>query len=201
VGKNVRAILTCAVAVTGLVGAACSGPSLRSVEGYTPPPESPGISVDVISPTLQHQYVFERGTPAVDFQPGSKSLVEMLRSTPGLHVAALRSTPDSAAIFMIEDDQAVPWGTILLPAEKSVFEKFAADPTMGDWLMVIDDVIVGGPKDPVPVTAYRWARSDVEKYVQCGIPKPGTQNDCSKVFYLIARTVILQKSNYVPRGR
>jgi hypothetical protein len=155
----------------------------------------------VISPTLQHTYVFERGEPPVGFQPGSKTLVSLLSNTPGLHVAALKSTQGSAAIFMIEDDPEVPWGAILLPAEKTVFEKFAEDRKLGDWLMLIDDVIVPGPKDPVPVTAYRWSRADVERYVACGIPKPGTQNDCSKVFFLVARTVILQKSNYAPRGR
>ena len=68
-------------------------------------------------------------------------------------------------------------------------------------LMVVDDVIIPGPQDPVPVTAYRWARADVEQYVTCGIPKPGTQNDCSNIFFRIARTVILKHTNYVPRGR
>jgi hypothetical protein len=190
--RNIKSIMVFTVALGGLA-AACSGPSLRSVGAVPSPSESPGISVDVLAPTL--------GRPPVDFQPGSTTMVDLLPKTPGLHVAALKSTKDSVAIFMIEDDPKVAWGALLLPAEKTVFERFAGDPTLGDWLMVVDDVIVPGPKDPVPVTAYRWARADVEQYVTCGIPKPGTQNDCSNIFFRIARTVILQKSNYVPRGQ
>jgi hypothetical protein len=197
--RNLRTIVALTVALGGLA-VACGGPSLRPVDSIPPPSESPGISVDVLAPTLAHDYVFERGTPPVDFQQGSRTLVDMLPKPPGLHVAALESTRDSAAIFMIEDDPKVAWGALLLPAEKTVFEEFAANRKLGDWLMLIDDVIVPGPKDPVPVTAYRWARADVEHYVACGIPKPGTQNDCSNIFFRIARTVILQKSNYVPRG-
>jgi hypothetical protein len=197
--RNLRSIMVLTVALGG-IAAGCAGPPLRPVEPVPLPSESPGINVDVLAPTLAHDYVFERGKPPVDFQQGSTALVALLPKTPGLHVAALKSTKDSAAVFMIEDDPKAAWGELLLPAEKTVFERFAANPKLGGWLMVIDDVIVYGPKDPVPITAYRWARSDVEKYVACGIPKPGTQNDCSRTFFLIARTVILQKSNYVPRG-
>jgi hypothetical protein len=197
--KSMRPIMVLTVAL-GALAAACSGPSLRPVGSIAPPSESPGISVDVVAPTLEHNFVFERGSPPVDFQPGSTTLVGLLPKTPGLHVAALQSTKDSVAIFMIEDDPKVAWGALLLPAEKTVFERFAEDPKLGDWLMLIDDVIVPGPKDPVPVTAYRWSRADVEQYVACGIPKPGTQNDCSGIFFRIARTVILKHSNYVPRG-
>ena len=197
--RNLRSIMALTVALGGLA-VACAGPSLRPVGSIPPPSESPGLSVDVLAPTLAHNYVFERGTPPVDFQQGSTTLVGLLPKTPGLHVAALKSTKDSVAIFMIEDDPKVAWGALLLPAEKTVFEQFAANRKLGDWLMLIDDVIVPGPKDPVPVTAYRWARADVEQYVTCGIPKPGTQNHCSDIFFRIARTVILQKSNYVPRG-
>jgi hypothetical protein len=197
--RNVRSIMVLTVALGGL-GVACAGPSLRSVDPIPPPSESPGVGADVLAPTLAHNYVFERGQPPVEFQQGSTALVALLPKIPGLHVAALKSTRDSAAIFMIEDDPKVAWGALLLPAEKTIFERFAANPKLGDWLMLVDDVIVPGPKDPVPVTAYRWARADVEQYVACGIPKPGTQNDCSGTFFRIARTVILQKSNYVPRG-
>jgi hypothetical protein len=197
--RYLRSIVALTVALGGLT-AACSGPSLRPVGSIGPPRDSPGISVDVVSPTLDHSYVFERGRPPVDFQQGSRTLVALLPKPPGLHVSALKSTKDTAAVWLIEDDPSVPWGTLLLPAEKTVFEQFAANRKLGDWLMLIDDVIVPGPKDPVPLTAYRWARADVERYVACGIPKPGTQNDCSSIFFRIALTVILQKSNYAPRG-
>jgi hypothetical protein len=198
--KNIRSIMVFTVALAGFA-AACEGPALRSVGAVPSPSESPGISVDMLAPTLERNYVFERGRPPVDFQPGSTTMVDLLPKVPGLHVAALKSTKDSVAIFMIEDDPNAAWGALLLPAEKTVFERFAEDPTLGDWLMLVDDVIIPGPKDPVPVTAYRWARADVEQYVTCGIPKPGTQNDCSNIFFRIARTVILKHTNYVPRGR
>jgi hypothetical protein len=196
--RHLRSIVALTVAFGGL--AACTGASLRPVDSIPPPSEPPGINVDVLSPTLDHSYVFERGRPPVDFQQGSKTLVTLLPKPLGLHVSALKSTKGTAAVWLIEDDPQVAWGTILLPVEKTVFEQFAANPNLGDWLILMDDVIVQGPKDPVPLTAYRWARADVERYVACGIPKPGTQNDCSGIFFRIARTVILQKSNYVPRG-
>jgi hypothetical protein len=197
---KLRSFIALTAVLSGLA-VACSGPALRPVGSIPPPRESPGINVDVISPTLQHTYVFERGRPPVDFQKGSTTLVGLMGNIPGLHVAALKSTEGSAAIFMVEDDPTAAWGAILLPAEKTVFERFAADRKLGEWLILIDDVIVAGPRDPVPVTAYRWSRADVERYVECGIPEPGTQNECSKVFFLVARTVIIQKSGYPGRGR
>ncbi len=195
---NLRSTLAVTVALCALTAACGKGPALRSVPPV-PTPRVNKVLADVISPTLDHNYIFGKGTPPVDFQPGSTTLVDRIQRASGLHKAALKSTKDSAAVLLIENDPKVAWGTLLRPAERTIFEQFAANPDLGDWLILLTDVIVAGPRDPVPLTAYRWARADVEQYVSCGIPKSG-QNACSSKFFEIARTVVLQKPAAAPHG-
>jgi hypothetical protein len=190
--RNLKSTIALAVAV-GALGVACGG---GPVDRATPPVSSPSINqvlADVISPGLDHSFVFGKAQPPVEIQPGSKVLLRSVVAGNGLHVFALLSTAGSTAIFLLEDDPKVPWGTHLRPAQRTIFEQFAANPSMGDWLIMLDDVIVHETQDPIPLTAYRWPRADVEEYVACGIPKTG-QNDCSRKFYLQAVTVILKKS-------
>jgi hypothetical protein len=196
--RRLEATMALAVALGALTVACSSGVTNRSVSGV-PSPSVNSALADAISPGLDHDYVFERGKPAVGFQPGSTQLVGLVKDTSGLHVAALRSTEDSSAVLLVEDDQKVAWGTHLLPAERSIFKRFAATPTLGNWLILITDVVVLEKKDPIPLTAYRWSRADVETYVDCGIPDSG-QNDCSTTFFRIAKTVVLAKPGGPPRG-
>jgi hypothetical protein len=197
--RNLRSTLALTVAF-GALAVACSGPSFRSVDAV-PSPKVNKVLADVISPGLDRNYVFGRERPPVGFQPGSTSLVDVLKGGGGLHVAALLSTTGSAAVLLIEDDPAAKWGAHLLPAERTVFERFAQDASLGKWLIMITDVIVPGPKDPIPLTAYQWSRAEVEQYVACGIPEPGKQNDCSSKFFRIADVVILKKTAGAPRGQ
>jgi hypothetical protein len=197
--RNLRSTLALTVAL-GALAVACGGPSFRPV-GAVPSPSQNKVLADAISPGLEHDYVFGRGRPPVDFQPGSSALVDVVKSTDGLHVAALQSTRDSAAVLLIEDDPKAAWGTHLLPAERALFKEFAEDSSLGKWLILITDVIVLGPKDPIPLTAYMWPRADVEEYVACGIPAAGEQNECSTKFFRIADTVVLKKSGAPPRGQ
>jgi hypothetical protein len=195
-----RATLALAVVALVALGVACGTTSPTKALPPIPSPSPNKVLADVISPGLDHGYVFSHaGAPPVDFQKASTTLVGLIHRPDGLHVAALESTKSSAAVFLVEDDPNVPWGTLLRPALRTIFEQFAANRSMGDWLIVLDDVIVHRVADPVPLTAYRWSRAQVAQYVACGIPDEG-QNDCSKTFYVQALTVILQKGSTTGHG-
>jgi hypothetical protein len=180
--------------VLGAVAAACSTSSgSQGIPSSSPSASVNQVLADVISPSLDHGFVFEHGQPPVEIQPGSKDLLGRIPGVKGLHTYPLLSTQNSVALLLIEDDASVKWGTHLRPALNVIFEQFAANPTMGDWLIVLDDVVVHEKQDPIPLTAYRWPRANVEEYVACGVPTRG-QNACSKKFYLQALTIILQKA-------
>src|SRR6266542_3103790 len=89
------------VALGALAVACGKGPTFRSV---APVPSSSvnGVLADVISPALEHNYIFEKATPPVDIQPGSTGLTDAIQQVSGLHFAALKSTRDSAAILLVE---------------------------------------------------------------------------------------------------
>jgi hypothetical protein len=197
--RSLKLTIALTVALGALAVACGTGTANRAI----PPIPSPSVNrvlADVISPGLDHSFVFGKASQPVDLQPGSKQLTGMVHPAKGLFVSALLSTKDSVAILLVEDNPKVKiWGTLLRPAQHTVFEQFAANPAMGDWLILLDDVVVHGPRDPVPLTAYKWPRAAVEQYVACGIPESG-QNPCSKVFYLQAATVILMKSGAHRQG-
>jgi hypothetical protein len=87
---------------------------------------------------------------------------------------------------------------LAVPAQRTIFRAFDADPTMGDWLILLVDISVHGLFDPVPLTAYRWDRSEVEAYVACGIPTTGLALDgldpCTQDFYRSANVVVFRFS-------
>src|SRR6266496_180512 len=99
--RNLRSTLALTVALGALTAACGKGPALRSVAPVPTPSVNP-VLADVISPGLQHNYVFEQGTPPVDFQPGSTTLIDRIQKVSGLHTAALKSTEDCAAVWLIE---------------------------------------------------------------------------------------------------
>jgi len=116
-------------------------------------------------------------------EPSSLSLVAALPSIRNLHVEALHSPSDTAAVSLREDDHFTDrWGRLMIPAERKIFVRFAADPALGDWLVVEDDVRVSKGPDPIPLTGYRWSRADVESYARCGIP-PAVIDSCTQAFY------------------
>ena len=85
------------------------------------------------------------------------------------------------------------------PALRKVFAAFAADPSFGEWLVIVDDVKVEGGPDPVPLTAYRWPRAAVEAYAECGIPPDGI-DDCTSQFYRTPEVIFVIPLGQ-PRGR
>jgi len=145
------------------------------------------------------RFIFRCDNPTVAYTPATKALADLAATVPGIGTMGLKSTPDSAAVFMVEDDASVDWGTRLLAAERKVYEQFASDKTDGDWFILVADVVVHGSADPIAPTAYRWTRKDVEDYVSCGIPETG-RNDCSSTFYRAADVIVLAAQGGPPHG-
>jgi hypothetical protein len=137
-------------------------------------------------------FVFGPDDPAPTVQQGSRTLADLLPKNRRLHVVALPSPAHSAALDLVEDSNPrLKWGELLTPASRAVFRAFAADATMGDWLVIVDDVKVKGGMDPIPLTAYLWPRSALTEYAECGIPSTGL-DACTNAFYEKAFMVLVQ---------
>jgi hypothetical protein len=144
-------------------------------------------------------YLFRIDRPPVAIQSPSKRLANLVASIPGLGTTGIPSTEKTAAVILVEDSPSTPWGTRLGEAEAKIFPAFVANKSMGNWLILVTDVVVHGP-DPIPYTGYRWTRQQVQRYVSCGIPASGT-NDCKSAFFSQARSVVLAAQGYVTRSK
>lgn len=153
-----------------------------------PDPLPSGISLIPIRVPL---FVFGPDNPAEPVQAGSLVLANLVPKDRRLHVVALPSPDHTAALNLVEDSTPrLKWGELLTPAQRTIFRAFAGDASLGQWLVIVDDVnVVGGP-DPVPLTAYLWPRSVVVSYLQCGIPDTGIDS-CTDAFYQQARMVLV----------
>jgi hypothetical protein len=186
-----------ALAILVVVGIACQ--SARQVPESTragqsrPPARSsrPASSASQFDPTVIGPWYRLVGLPQFDIQGSSRRLVEMVGARHRLEVEALRSEQGTVALKFVEtatpDNQ---WGAVMTLAERRVFGAFAADPSMGNWLIMFTDVMVVGGADPIPLTGYRWAREDVEAYASCGIRESGLDT-CARVFYAQPQMVLL----------
>jgi hypothetical protein len=199
------------LAVIVLIGVACQstrtfperrGTREQSRESQSraraPRAESDGPRFDPLKLREWYQMV---GLREFQIQGSSKRLVTMLGTRPRLEVEALRSEQGTVALKFVE--KASPqnkWGTVMTPAQRRVFGAFAADPTMGDWLIVFTDVLVVGGADPIPMTGYRWKREDVEGYAACGIPTSGLDT-CTRIFYATPQMVLLPPQGGAPGAR
>jgi hypothetical protein len=125
-------------------------------------------------------------------QPGTTKLKSFVLSHPRLKVTALASSVRTVALgFREKASGNQRWGEIMIPEERKLFQRFAQDPSTGQWLIVITDVeVVDGP-DPVPLVAYRWDRATLESYAECGIPQSMTIDECTDKFYQAAEVVFL----------
>jgi hypothetical protein len=186
------------LAVAALLSASCVGHGFtgRSVGTVPPPAPEPGqvgvgVAGDVIAPGPPVPvFLFERATPPADIQQGSIELATLIHQQKDLHVVALKSTRETAAVILVEVSAHQRWGRLMIPAERQIIRAFAQDPKLGDWLILLTDVDVRDEPDPIPLTAYRWTRDDVEQYDRCGIP-PAAIDDCTQAFYAAARTVLV----------
>ena len=188
-------VLTVGLAVLAVVSTSCFGNRVtnRSVQGisFVAPPEVVG---DVLAPGPPYPfYLFERATPPTGIQKASLDLVKLVSPRHDLRLFALKSTENTAAIALIEVSLHARWGKNMIPAEREIIRAFADDPSLGKWLILLDDVDVRGEPDPIPMTAYRWSRDVVEQYKACGIP-PDKLDACTDDFYRVASVVIVSSS-------
>jgi hypothetical protein len=138
------------------------------------------------------QYIFGAPIEFPKIQPGSSHLAGLPSHSQRLVVRPLPSADGIAAINLVESSKTKDrWGELMTPAQRIMFRAFAADPSLGETLVIVDDVIVTDGPDPIPLTAYRWDRVDVEKYARCGIPSKGI-DDCTVSFYAVPDTLLVR---------
>jgi hypothetical protein len=140
----------------------------------------------------QLQYIFaprevvvgEIPAPPTLVRDASVSLKTLVDGHVRLKITPLPSTDGTVALGFQETSSVRDrWGNVMIPAERRVFVHFASDPSLGQWLIVVDDVHVTDGKDPIPLTAYRWPRTAVEAYFACGINPEFVIDDCTHSFY------------------
>ncbi len=157
---------------------------------FAPSPQPTGGEAVVAIPALQTLF----GPPLADasVQPGTLKLKGLVVQSRRLKVTALPSSHRTVALGLQEKVRGKErWGEVMIPQERKLFQLFAQDPSLGDWLIMITDVeVVDGP-DPVPLVAYRWPRADVEAYSNCGIPQSLTIDHCTDTFYAAAQATFL----------
>lgn len=186
-----------------LLSMCSSGVSNRSVEEAAPAQGGFTTGGDAVAPAPVKggkRYLFRRDTPPVEVQEASRRAIAELPELDGLEYVPLLSTPETVAVYMIEEAPDKPWNSLINQAQLRLFQDFAADQGMGDWLILVTDVVVHGPGDPIPPNAYRWTRSEVEELASCGIPANGG-NDCTASFLNSADYVLLAPMGGPPVSR
>jgi hypothetical protein len=146
------------------------------------------------------EFLFGTDIQALDvaIQPGSLTLEQQVQPNPRLKVTVLPSTRGTAAIaFQETSTWHQPWGAVMIPQERRVFRLFAADRSLGQWLIVLSDVRVRPGVDPIPLTAYRWPRAVVERYARCGIPD-FVIDPCTADFYRHALVLVVHSGGRRP---
>lgn len=205
-----RRLLLASTSVALLLGSACTGPKIILASPGPPDQAAPQQAADpsniegfafIAQPHFQ--YIFapqaiilgQVPPPPTDVQNPTKELASQVANHPRLELTLLPSTAGTVAIAFDETStEKQRWGGVMIPEERKLFSRFASDPTLGDWLIVLDDVIISDGPDPVPLTAYRWPRSAVEAYAACGIQHLFVIDDCTHTFYSGSDTM------YVRRG-
>jgi hypothetical protein len=210
-----------AAALVLLIAVACSVPNapaavpgqtdegIRGITGdvpgqpaeQAPDAEEGSAGVYLLGVVTPPVFVFGPEIPTVLVQPGTTTLVRGLSDSKGpkLQIFPLPSPEGTSAVAIRELNKGpTPWGSISTPAQRIVYRSFAGDPKLGDWLVMVTDVAVLDGTDPVPLTAYRWPRTAVEAYAQCGIPAIGHGvpweriDACTDQFFLDAQTVLVR---------
>jgi hypothetical protein len=163
--------------------------------------------VSLVPLTSRPLFVFGPPVPVSYVQEASDLLVSTVPQHGRLTVQPLPSPRGTAAVNLIEEARKKDrWGELLTPAQRLVFAQFGGDPSLGDWLVVVNDVKVLAGPDPIPLTAYRWPRQAVEEYVSCGIPEPGHGipweqiDQCSSQFYLLAEMKLVAQIRLGQQG-
>lgn len=195
-----KRLLLASVSAAFLLGSACTGTNIivaspRPADQRTPAPQAvdPAASDGFAFIAQPHfQYIFapqdvisgDVAPPPTDVQTATRQLAADIRIGPRLKITVLPSTTGTVALAFDEiSTEKQQWGGVMIPEQRKMFGRFASDPSLGDWLIVLDDVIVSDGLDPIPLTAYRWPRSAVEAYAACGIPPQFVIDDCTHAFY------------------
>lgn len=199
---STRLRLAGALGIALLLVASCSRAAQRTVA----PPTPELVRGDALSPVPREQpWIFSKGLPRPGdlrrfaIREASERLLEVVPRLEGLHEAPLKTTERTAGLFLLEVQSTELPGELLRQAQNPIFRTFAEDPSLGDWLILVMDVVVRAPPDPLAPTAYRWTRQQVEDYVRCGMPEQGS-NDCSRAFFRNATVVVLKGAAGPPVG-
>src|SRR5947207_9861437 len=143
-----------ALVILLVAGVACSGPTIRVVtprshRGVAPAPAAAAAGNTALSDAAGAG--FDRNDLVGSVQPGSVTLLRSVRRDRDLEVTALHSPAGEAAVEVREiDHRSERWGRLMIPAERSIIAAFAKDSSLGGSLVIVDDVLVRGGKDPVP---------------------------------------------------
>jgi hypothetical protein len=160
--------------------------------------------ISLVSVFSKPVFVFGHPVAMAKVQPGSLRLADLVRPSKRLRVSPLPSPVGTAAVHVLEESREEDkWGALSTPAQRKVYTRFATDPSLGRFLVVVTDVRVVDGLDPVPVSAYRWPREAVEEYASCGIPRVGTGvpwtriDDCTDAFFIASETVMVAPGSRV----
>ena len=199
---NGRRLLVVAAVALAVLGPACtSRVAFQPVAPVSPPPGGRGGDAVAPAPVRGGQrYLFRRDRPPVEVRAGSRRLARAVAGIRGLTATPLPSTEDAEAVYLVEDAPDRPWGAVLQVARPRVIRAFLRERDGAGWLILVTDVVVHRLRDPVPPTAYRWSRREVEDYARCGIPDSGT-NECTVQFFRRADTVVLAPQGGPPVAR
>jgi hypothetical protein len=203
-----KRLLLASMSAVLMLGSACAGAKIKIAspgggERPTPKPQPAepsemGGFAFIAQPHLQYIFapraviVGDEAAPPTDVQSATRDLAAQVRAHKRLKLTPLPSTEATVALAFQEFSTAKQhWGGVMVPEERRLFSRFASNASLGDWLIVLDDVIVSDGSDPVPLTAYRWARSAVEAYASCGIPPTFVIDDCTHAFYSASDTMFV----------
>jgi hypothetical protein len=170
--------------------AACTTGANAREETPAPPPAA---KVDVRNPfNPARPYVFGGGNPAdATVTRQSRRLATGLRLPDGVRVIPLASTPQTAAVEVLERDPPGNFGDLLAAGQRAVFDRFARDRSLGPWLIVIS-ALEGQGSAIAPPVVDRWTRASVEAYARCGIPASGS-NLCKQRFFSQSREAMIHQ--------
>lgn len=194
-------LLSLALAV-GLLSACTGGAQGRGVgeAGGDGGKTSGGDAVAPAPVEGGERYLFRTDQPPVEIRDVTRDAISALPKLDGLDYVPLPSTEGTVAVSIIEDAPDEPWGSVVNEARTVLFQEFASNDAMGEWLILVTDVVVHMLQDPIPPTAYRWPRAEVEEFAACGIPQSGT-NQCSTEFFRLAESVVLAQMGGPNPGR
>jgi hypothetical protein len=213
-----RRLLLASTSVALLLGSGCTGPKVilaspRPLDQPAPNPQAadPSNAEGFAFIAQPHfQYIFaprdvllgDVAPPPTDIQIATRDLAAKVATHKRLKLTPLRSTEGTVALAFEESStEQDRWGGVMIPEERKLFARFAADGALGAWLIVLDDVIVSDGADPVPLTAYRWPRSAVEAYAACGIPPQFVIEDCTHAFYSASDTMYVMRGSGTSAGQ